>query len=111
MATAPATFGFDAPVVIDGRAVQTTATIRSVDPGAYATLVCTSGRAGVGDVEHALASAHTATASWAAVPWSELETATAALTRTHAFVRPEEGDDQGIRLRIPTAADIAAAQD
>jgi hypothetical protein len=47
----------------------------------------------------------------AAVPWSELETATAVLTRTHAFVRPEEGDDQGIRLRIPTAADIAAAQD
>jgi hypothetical protein len=29
------------------------------------------------------------------------------LTRTNAFVRPEEGDDKGIRLRIPDAADVA----
>jgi hypothetical protein len=28
------------------------------------------------------------------------------LTRSNAFVRPEEGDDQGIRLRIPEAADL-----
>jgi hypothetical protein len=47
----------------------------------------------------------------AAVPWDELRTALAVLTRTHALVRPEEGDDQGIRLRIPDAADLAAAQD
>jgi hypothetical protein len=30
------------------------------------------------------------------------------LTRTNAFVRPEEGDDKAIRLRIPDAADLAA---
>jgi hypothetical protein len=29
------------------------------------------------------------------------------LTRTNAFVRPEQGDDEGIRLRIPDAKDLA----
>ncbi|TMA82769.1 MAG: aldehyde dehydrogenase family protein [Deltaproteobacteria bacterium] len=89
VAAAPATFGFDAPVVIDGRAVQTTATIRSVDPGAYATLVCTSGRAGVGDVEHALTTACTAAASWAAVPWSERA---AVLIRAAAILRARRAE-------------------
>ena len=46
----------------------------------------------------------------AAVPWDDLKTALAVLTRTNAFVRPEEGDDQGIRLRIPDAADIGQQQ-
>ena len=46
----------------------------------------------------------------AAIPWDDLERAFAVLTRTNAFVRPEEGDERGIRLRIPDAADLAASQ-
>jgi fido (protein-threonine AMPylation protein) len=46
----------------------------------------------------------------AAIPWSDMKATRAALTRTNAFVRPEEGDDKGIRLRIPDAADIAEAE-
>ena len=42
----------------------------------------------------------------AAVPWDDLPTALAVLKRTNAFVRPEEGDEKGIRLRIPGAADV-----
>jgi fido (protein-threonine AMPylation protein) len=42
----------------------------------------------------------------AAVPWDDLHTALAVLKRTNAFVRPEEGDDKGIRLRIPGAAGV-----
>jgi hypothetical protein len=42
----------------------------------------------------------------AAVPWDDLQTALAVLKRTNSFVRPEEGDDKGIRLRIPGAADV-----
>jgi len=36
-----------------------------------------------------------------------MEQARAVMERTNAFVRPEEGDDKGIRLRIPDAADLA----
>ena len=43
----------------------------------------------------------------AAVPWGDIKVARAVLTRTNAFVRPEVGDDEGIRLRIPTATDLA----
>ncbi len=45
----------------------------------------------------------------AAVPWQDISRAIAVLERTNAFLRPEEGDDQGIRLRVPDAADLAAA--
>jgi hypothetical protein len=44
----------------------------------------------------------------AAVPWGDLKAAISVLTRTNAFVRPEVGDDNGIRLRVPDAADIGA---
>ncbi len=44
----------------------------------------------------------------AAIPWEDMARARAALTRTNAFVRPEEGDEKGIRLRIPDAADLVA---
>lgn len=44
----------------------------------------------------------------AAIPWNDLKHARSVLERTNAFVRPEEGDEQGIRLRIPDAADLAA---
>jgi fido (protein-threonine AMPylation protein) len=43
----------------------------------------------------------------AAIPWDDMKLARAVLTSTNAFVRPEEGDDMGIRLRIPDAADLA----
>jgi fido (protein-threonine AMPylation protein) len=45
----------------------------------------------------------------ATVPWDDLQTAIGVLARTHALIRPDEGDDEGIRLRIPNAADVAAA--
>ena len=44
----------------------------------------------------------------AAIPWSGIPTAVEVLERTNAFIRPEEGDEQGIRLRIPDPADISA---
>ena len=46
----------------------------------------------------------------AAIPWDDMGQARAVLTRTNAFVRPEEGDDKGVRLRIPDAADVTAAE-
>jgi hypothetical protein len=45
----------------------------------------------------------------AAVPWDDMNAVVAVLARTNAFIRPEEQDDKGIRLRIADAADIAAA--
>jgi fido (protein-threonine AMPylation protein) len=42
----------------------------------------------------------------AAVPWDDMRSAITVLTRTNAFVRPEDGDEKGIRLRIPDAADM-----
>ena len=45
----------------------------------------------------------------AAVPWHDLTAAISVLTRTNALIRPEEGDDKGIRLRIPHAEDIEAS--
>ena len=47
----------------------------------------------------------------ATVPWDDIEVARAVLARSNAFVRPEVGDDEVVRLRIPDAADIAAAKD
>jgi fido (protein-threonine AMPylation protein) len=46
----------------------------------------------------------------AAIPWNDMSAARSVLTRTNAFVRPEEGDEKGIRLRIPDAADLAASE-
>jgi hypothetical protein len=46
----------------------------------------------------------------AAIPWDDMKRARSVLTLTNAFVRPEEGDEKGIRLRIPDAADLAAAE-
>jgi hypothetical protein len=33
-----------------------------------------------------------------AVPWDDMQVAITALTRTNAFIRPEDGDDKGMRL-------------
>ena len=43
----------------------------------------------------------------AAIPWAGLERAIAVLERTHAFVRPEDGDAAGLRLRLPAPDDLA----
>lgn len=37
----------------------------------------------------------------AAVPWTDLQDTTAILTGCHAFLEPEEADEQGVALRIP----------
>jgi fido (protein-threonine AMPylation protein) len=45
----------------------------------------------------------------ATIPWSDMKRARSVLARTNAFVRPELGDEEGVRLRVPDAADIAAS--
>jgi Fic/DOC family protein/uncharacterized protein DUF1488 len=47
----------------------------------------------------------------AAVPWDDMTRAILVLARTNALIRPDEGDDKGIRLRVPDAADIAMAEE
>jgi hypothetical protein len=46
----------------------------------------------------------------AAIPWDDMKRARLVLARSNAFVRPEEGDEKGIRLRVPDAADLSAAE-
>ncbi|MDQ1505300.1 MAG: RHH-type transcriptional regulator, proline utilization regulon repressor / proline dehydrogenase, partial [Actinomycetota bacterium] len=60
----PARLGFEAPVTIAGKAVRSREEIVSVDPGAYDTVVCRSGRAGSGEVEAAVAAASAAGPEW-----------------------------------------------
>ncbi|WP_166141451.1 Fic family protein [Methylosinus sp. RM1] len=45
------------------------------------------------------------------IDWSDFETALAVLRKTNAFVRPEEGDLFGIRLRLAIPADFADEND
>ncbi len=71
VAAAPGSFGFHAPVLIDGRPVPTRETITSVDPGGFATIVCTSGRAGPSEADCAIAAARVAAESWAHTTWPE----------------------------------------
>src|SRR5262245_19610843 len=71
VAEAPLRFGFEAPVLIEGRRVATAGTIVSVDPGEVATAVCRSGRAGHAEAERALAAALRALGAWSATPWTE----------------------------------------
>src|SRR5206468_2484023 len=67
---APARFGFEAPVLIDGRPVSTAAAIVSIDPGHVATVVCRSGRAGPEEAVRALAAAERAWPAWRGTPWA-----------------------------------------
>jgi len=64
VSAAPDAFGFRAPVLIDGTPVATADEIASVDPGAYATVVCLSGAAGPAEGERALAAARRALPAW-----------------------------------------------
>jgi RHH-type proline utilization regulon transcriptional repressor/proline dehydrogenase/delta 1-pyrroline-5-carboxylate dehydrogenase len=68
---APAAFPLAAPVMIGGRAVRTAETIASVDPGAFATVVCRSGRATVADADHAMETAVAAWPEWRATAWRD----------------------------------------
>src|SRR6058998_2365417 len=67
---APARLGFEAPVVIEGRAIPTAAAIVSVDPGHVSTVVCRSGRAAPADAVRALEAAERAWPAWRAAPWA-----------------------------------------
>src|SRR5262249_50508106 len=67
----PTTFGFKAPVLIDGHPVKTAGEIVSVDPGAVSTVVCRSGCAGADEAEAAIAAAARALPAWRATPWAE----------------------------------------
>ncbi|MGO9399101.1 MAG: Fic family protein [Xanthobacteraceae bacterium] len=42
----------------------------------------------------------------ATISWNDIKQARAVLARTNAFVRPEQGDEEGIRLRIPDATEL-----
>jgi RHH-type proline utilization regulon transcriptional repressor/proline dehydrogenase/delta 1-pyrroline-5-carboxylate dehydrogenase len=81
---APAGFGFMAPVLIEGRTVETAEAIVSRDPGAVATVVCQSGRAGPVEVERAIAVAERAFPAWRTTPWMERA---AVLFRAAALMR------------------------
>ncbi len=61
--------GFEAPVVVDGKPRPTAGSIVSVDPGAYDTVVCTSGRATSADVEAALSAAQRGWPAWRRAGW------------------------------------------
>jgi RHH-type proline utilization regulon transcriptional repressor/proline dehydrogenase/delta 1-pyrroline-5-carboxylate dehydrogenase len=61
--------GFEAPVMVDGRPRATAGSIVSVDPGAYDTVVCTSGRAGAAEVEAAVGAAARAVPDWRRAGW------------------------------------------
>ena len=84
VATAPAAFGFTAPVLIDGRPVPTEESIVSVDPGDFATLVCRAGRASAADAERAIAVAVDAWLAWRATSWRDRA---AVLFRAAAIMR------------------------
>jgi RHH-type proline utilization regulon transcriptional repressor/proline dehydrogenase/delta 1-pyrroline-5-carboxylate dehydrogenase len=65
----PESFGFTAPVLVEGRVHHTAQAIESVDPGDYDRLVCQSGRAGPDDVDAALEAARRALPDWRAAGW------------------------------------------
>jgi RHH-type proline utilization regulon transcriptional repressor/proline dehydrogenase/delta 1-pyrroline-5-carboxylate dehydrogenase len=83
-AVAGALPAFDAPVLIDGCPVPTADAIVSVDPGAYATIVCRSGCAGAGEAQRAIDSALRAFPAWRAASWRERA---AVLFRAAALMR------------------------
>jgi RHH-type proline utilization regulon transcriptional repressor/proline dehydrogenase/delta 1-pyrroline-5-carboxylate dehydrogenase len=113
-AVADAWLGFDAPILIDGRPVETRDTIVSVDPGEVATVVCRSGRARVDDAVRALEAAARAWSAWRATPWRErarvLFRAAALMRRRRAELTALEVFEAG--KPIPEAdADVCEAID
>jgi RHH-type transcriptional regulator, proline utilization regulon repressor / proline dehydrogenase / delta 1-pyrroline-5-carboxylate dehydrogenase len=71
VAAAPASFGFEAPVLIEGRPAATAGRLVSVDPGNVATVVCRSGWAGPAETEQAIEAARRAFPAWHSTPWRE----------------------------------------
>ena len=81
---ARAGFGFEAPVLIEGRPVHTETSIVSVDPGDVATVICRSGRAGPAEAARAIVAAERALPAWRQTPW---RTRAALLFRAAAIMR------------------------
>jgi RHH-type proline utilization regulon transcriptional repressor/proline dehydrogenase/delta 1-pyrroline-5-carboxylate dehydrogenase len=111
---APAGFGFTAPVLIEGRAVDTAEAIVSRDPGAFTTVVCRSGSAGPAEAERAIAAAGRAFPSWRATPWVERA---AVLFRAAALMRRRRAELAALEVfeagkPVPEAdADVCEAID
>ena len=79
----------DVPAFIDGERVHTTATLASVDPGAFDRVVATSASCGAAEADAALAAAVAASARWAATPATERA---GLLFRTAAVLRRRKGE-------------------
>jgi RHH-type proline utilization regulon transcriptional repressor/proline dehydrogenase/delta 1-pyrroline-5-carboxylate dehydrogenase len=75
---------FDAPVVVDGRTLDTPEHLDSVDPGDHARVVCRSGSAGAHEADLAVAALGDAARSWRATPPRERATV---LFRAAAILR------------------------
>jgi RHH-type transcriptional regulator, proline utilization regulon repressor / proline dehydrogenase / delta 1-pyrroline-5-carboxylate dehydrogenase len=111
---AAAHLGFDAPLLIDGRPVDTGDHIVSVDPGAVATVVCRSARARPDDAVRAIETAARAWPAWRATSWRERA---AVLFRAAAIMRRRRGELAALEVfeagkPIPEAdADVCEAID
>jgi RHH-type proline utilization regulon transcriptional repressor/proline dehydrogenase/delta 1-pyrroline-5-carboxylate dehydrogenase len=109
-----ARLGFEAPVLIDGRAVPTAGAIDSHDPGERTTLVCRSGRAGRDEADAAIAAALRAWPAWRATPW---RARAAVLFRAAAIMRRRRAELAALEVfeagkPIPEAdADVCEAID
>jgi RHH-type transcriptional regulator, proline utilization regulon repressor / proline dehydrogenase / delta 1-pyrroline-5-carboxylate dehydrogenase len=108
------TLGFDAPVVIGGRAVDTDRTLVSVDPGETSTVVCRSGCAGTAEADLAVATARDVFGAWATTSWDERADV---LVRTAAIMRDRRDELAALEVfeagkPIPEAdADVCEAID
>jgi RHH-type transcriptional regulator, proline utilization regulon repressor / proline dehydrogenase / delta 1-pyrroline-5-carboxylate dehydrogenase len=71
VAAAPAAFGFEAQVLIEGAPVATAEHLVSIDPGDVATVVCRSGQAGRAEADQAIEAARRAWPAWQSAPWRD----------------------------------------
>jgi RHH-type proline utilization regulon transcriptional repressor/proline dehydrogenase/delta 1-pyrroline-5-carboxylate dehydrogenase len=105
---------FDAPVLIGGEVRPGNGAIESRDPSCTRQLVCTSGSAGLADVDRALDVALDAWPAWRARPWQERA---GVLFRAAALMRARRDDLVALEVReagkpLPEAdADVAEAID
>jgi RHH-type transcriptional regulator, proline utilization regulon repressor / proline dehydrogenase / delta 1-pyrroline-5-carboxylate dehydrogenase len=80
----PHGFGFEAPVLVDGRPRPTPRELESVDPGDTGTIVCHSGCATSTEADAAVEVARAAWPAWRSVSWQERA---AVLFRAAAIMR------------------------
>jgi RHH-type transcriptional regulator, proline utilization regulon repressor / proline dehydrogenase / delta 1-pyrroline-5-carboxylate dehydrogenase len=106
--------GFTAPVLIDGREIETDDALLSVDPGRIATEVCRSGRAGAAEAHEALDVAARAWPDWRDTTWRDRA---AVLFRAAALMRERRADLAALEVfeagkPVPEAdADVCEAID